>query len=204
MSNKEKTKDLFGLQDDSEGEDVSSSNEEEQEDSRFTKTRLNKLSLGNNDDSTDQDDSSDEETDVEDENETEDRTKTSTTNQDEKEEKQVDKTEDNGMKDNDADDTDTDDLEDIKGIDLPKELLKKKKSVLNPNVSRKQLKKLAPEALEQFEKAKKRTGVCYLSRIPLFMQPKQVRSALNKYATVGRIFLVPEGKKKKKKKKKKS
>lgn len=216
MSIKEKTKDLFGLKDDSEEEDVYSSDEEEQEDSRFTKSRLNKLSLGENeddassdedddssdedDDSSEEDDSSNEETDVK--NKKKDRVeKEERHDQVEKEEGDVDNESEKKQKKKanktEGDDTDTDELEDIDGFDLPKDLLKRKKNKLNPSLSKKQLKTLEPEVIEQFEKAKKRTGVCYLSRIPLFMQPKQVRSALNKYAAVGRIFLVPEGNKQK-------
>ncbi|KAG1235390.1 hypothetical protein G6F35_000968 [Rhizopus arrhizus] len=60
---------------------------------------------------------------------------------------------------------------------------------------KKKIKSLTPEELEKFEKARKKTGVCYLSRIPLFMPPSRVRELLKKYADIGRIYLVPEDQK---------
>lgn len=55
------------------------------------------------------------------------------------------------------------------------------------------LKKLTPEELEKFEKEQKRSGVCYLSRIPPFMTPQQVKKLLSHYAEVGRVFFETEG-----------
>ncbi|KAJ8656569.1 hypothetical protein O0I10_007646 [Lichtheimia ornata] len=54
------------------------------------------------------------------------------------------------------------------------------------------LKKLTPEELEKFEKEQKRSGVCYLSRIPPFMTPQQVKKLLSHYAEVGRVFFETE------------
>ncbi|CAO3702859.1 unnamed protein product [Rhizopus stolonifer] len=60
---------------------------------------------------------------------------------------------------------------------------------------KKRIKALTPEELEKFEKARKKTGVCYLSRIPLFMAPSRVRELLKRHGDVGRIYLVPEDQK---------
>lgn len=161
MSNKKE--DLFGLNNDSEEEDVSL-DEEEQEDSRFSKSRLQKQSLSDEDSEQDSDADSDQE-------------------------------EDQDMKENVEDDSDdeVDDELDAEGYDAPKDLSafgETKKRVRTA----KKVKSLTPEELEKFEKARKKTGVCYLSRIPLFMKPSRVRSLLEKHGEIGRIYLVPEGK----------
>ncbi|GAN07310.1 u3 snoRNP-associated protein Esf2 [Mucor ambiguus] len=165
-----KKEDLFGLNNDSEEEDVSL-DEEEQEDSRFSAARLQKQSLdsdasdASDDDEDDEDDENDRDTqdEAEDEAETETRAK-----------------QDDAVSSSDSDD----ELENEEGFDAPEDKKRKKMS--------KKLKKLSPEELEKFEKARKRTGVCYLSRIPPFMRPKKVRSLLEKHAEIGRIYLVPE------------
>ncbi|KAF4554793.1 Pre-rRNA-processing protein ESF2-like protein [Elsinoe fawcettii] len=41
-------------------------------------------------------------------------------------------------------------------------------------------------------KAKKKTGVIYISRIPPFMKPATVRSYLEPYGQIGKLFLTPE------------
>ncbi|KAI8640296.1 hypothetical protein BD408DRAFT_420074 [Parasitella parasitica] len=74
------------------------------------------------------------------------------------------------------------DLEDEEGFDAAGKKMQKSKK----------LRKLSPKELEEFERARNRAGVCYLSRIPPFMRPKKVRSLLAKHAEIGRIFLVPE------------
>jgi ESF2/ABP1 family protein len=91
-----------------------------------------------------------------------------------------------------SDQDDDDDLEglDPEGYDAPKEDDSTQKRVRGPKKNK--IKALTPEELEKFEKARKKTGVCYLSRIPLFMKPSQVRNLLEKHAELGRIFLVPE------------
>ena len=40
-----------------------------------------------------------------------------------------------------------------------------------------------------------KTGVIYLSRIPPFMKPQKLKSLLSEYGEIGRVYLVPEGKK---------
>lgn len=42
------------------------------------------------------------------------------------------------------------------------------------------------------EEAIKKSGVVYLSRIPPFMKPSKLRSLLEQYGTINRIFLAPE------------
>ncbi|KAL9559420.1 hypothetical protein MBANPS3_000435 [Mucor bainieri] len=141
--------------------------ENELEDSRFSAARLQKQALDSDDDDSDDSDNDD--------------------NHDAKD------TADTKLKaqQDDAgalsDSSSDDDLENEEGFDAPEEGGRKHKKKMS-----KKLKKLTPEELEKFEKARKRTGVCYLSRIPPFMRPKKVRSLLAKHAEIGRIFLVPE------------
>lgn len=173
MSNKKQ--DLFGLNNDSEEEDISL-DEEEQEDSRFSKTRLQKQSLSdsdasdNSDDNDDSDDNEDNDANEDSENEEE---KPTTIKEDQESEAKAE-----------------DGLEG-EGYDAPKDL--SSFGVDRKRVRTKKVKSLTPEELEKFEKARKKTGVCYLSSIPLFMKPSRVRNLLEKHAEIGRIYLVPEG-----------
>ncbi|KAF2091149.1 RNA recognition domain-containing protein [Saccharata proteae CBS 121410] len=54
------------------------------------------------------------------------------------------------------------------------------------------LKPLTPKQLAASQKAARKTGVVYLSRIPPFMKPSTVKSLLQPYGAIGRIFLTPE------------
>eukprot|EP00180_Rhodochaete_pulchella_P000752 Plantae.Rhodophyta-Rhodochaete_pulchella.ctg15844.p3 GENE.Plantae.Rhodophyta-Rhodochaete_pulchella.ctg15844~~Plantae.Rhodophyta-Rhodochaete_pulchella.ctg15844.p3 ORF type:complete len:251 (-),score=53.95 Plantae.Rhodophyta-Rhodochaete_pulchella.ctg15844:1911-2663(-) len=56
----------------------------------------------------------------------------------------------------------------------------------------KAVKTLTPEELEEFQAAQRRRGVVYLSRLPPFMTPGQVRTTLSKIGEVDRVFLKPE------------
>ncbi|OJD34694.1 pre-rrna-processing protein esf2 [Diplodia corticola] len=51
---------------------------------------------------------------------------------------------------------------------------------------------LSAKKLEKAQKAVKKTGVVYLSRIPPFMKPATVKSLLSQHGAVGRVFLTPE------------
>ena len=51
---------------------------------------------------------------------------------------------------------------------------------------------LTKKNLVASEKAIKKSGVVYLSRIPPFMKPTKMRSLLEPYGTINRIFLAPE------------
>ncbi|KAI8332705.1 hypothetical protein EDC96DRAFT_555410 [Choanephora cucurbitarum] len=168
-----KQQDLFGLENDSENEVDAHSSDEEQQDSRFSKARLQAF---DSDEESDQDVDSDEKEDDNDDDEQEEQGEQDSTNED-----------DRGI----SDSGDDQDLEDGEGYDAPEDLsafgAEKKKSKKS-----KKVKSLTPEELEKFEKARKKTGVCYLSRIPLFMKPGRLRQLLSKYAEIGRIFLVPE------------
>jgi len=53
-------------------------------------------------------------------------------------------------------------------------------------------KPLTKKNLVASEAAIKRSGVVYLSRIPPFMKPTKLRSLLEPYGAIGRIFLTPE------------
>ncbi|CZR65003.1 probable ESF2 Eighteen S rRNA processing Factor [Phialocephala subalpina] len=65
---------------------------------------------------------------------------------------------------------------------------KKSKSAELPGVS----KSLTKKNLVATEKAIKKSGVVYLSRIPPFMKPSKLRSLLEPYGAINRIFLTPE------------
>ncbi|MCJ1252304.1 RNA-binding ATPase activator esf2 [Lignoscripta atroalba] len=54
------------------------------------------------------------------------------------------------------------------------------------------LKPLTPSQLAASQRAARKTGVIYLSRIPPFMRPQTVRHLLSPYGTVTRLFLTPE------------
>jgi ESF2/ABP1 family protein len=170
MSNKKE--DLFGLNNDSEGEDVSL-DEEEQEDSRFSKSRLQKHSLSD-EDSVASEDSDDEE------------------EKDNLDEEHIEEEEEAENNVNDYSE-DEDDYLKAEGYDAPEDLAAFGAANKKQVKTTKKIKSLTPEELEKFEKARKKTGVCYLSRIPLFMKPSRVRSLLEKHAEIGRIYLVPEG-----------
>ncbi|CUM49933.1 unnamed protein product [Debaryomyces tyrocola] len=54
------------------------------------------------------------------------------------------------------------------------------------------LKKLTPEQLAKEQKKIKKTGVCYLSKIPPYMKPAKLRSVLSRFGKIDRLFLKPE------------
>ncbi|GAA5796762.1 hypothetical protein EDC94DRAFT_618009 [Helicostylum pulchrum] len=172
MSNKKQ--DLFGLNNDSEEEDISL-DEEEQEDSRFSKTRLQKQSLSDSDASDDSDD-----------NENSDDNEDNDANEDSENEEEKPTI----SKDDQESETKAEDGLEGEGYDAPQDL--SSFGVDKKRVRTKKVKSLTPEELEKFEKARKKTGVCYLSSIPLFMKPSRVRNLLEKHAEIGRIYLVPE------------
>ena len=53
-------------------------------------------------------------------------------------------------------------------------------------------KPLTKKNLVATDKAIRRSGVVYLSRVPPFMKPTKLRSLLEPYGTINRIFLTPE------------
>ncbi|KAF3209596.1 RNA-binding ATPase activator esf2 [Orbilia oligospora] len=55
-----------------------------------------------------------------------------------------------------------------------------------------QLKRLTPAQLAISKTTLKKTGVIYLSRIPPYMSPPQIRHLLTPFGTINRIFLSPE------------
>lgn len=180
MPSSAKDQDLFGLINDSEDENNVSLDEEEEKDTRFSKSKLQKSSFNDSDASSDE---------SEDEDDKEDRN--------EEEESELENEEDNRESEESEEESEEEiqeELSDMEGYDAPTDLtefgvMSSKKG----KEKKKKIKSLTPEELEKFEKARKKTGVCYLSRIPLFMPPSRVRELLKKYADIGRIYLVPEG-----------
>lgn len=76
-----------------------------------------------------------------------------------------------------------------KALEEPKEKNPRlRKSAELPGVS----KPLTKKNLVATEKAIKKSGVVYLSRIPPFMKPAKLRSLLEPYGAINRIFLTPE------------
>ncbi|OBT68648.1 hypothetical protein VE03_01684 [Pseudogymnoascus sp. 23342-1-I1] len=73
--------------------------------------------------------------------------------------------------------------------DKPEEKSKRlRKSADLPNAS----KLLSKKNLVATEAAIKRSGVVYLSRIPPFMKPQKLRSLLEPFGAINRIFMTPE------------
>lgn len=54
------------------------------------------------------------------------------------------------------------------------------------------LKKLTPDQLDKEQKRIKKTGVCYLSKVPPYMKPSKLRSVLSRFGKIDRLFLKPE------------
>ncbi|KAI7902924.1 uncharacterized protein BX663DRAFT_434489 [Cokeromyces recurvatus] len=177
-----KKEDLFGLENDSEEENNVSFDEEE-EDSRFSRANLQKNTLN---------DSDEEESDAADDSDVEEPEEIEDHYEEKDEEEKNDDDEQELENKPHEDDKKADDFEDDEGYDAPEDLSEFGAQSKTKSKSKKKIKKLTPEELKKFEKAIKKTGVCYLSRIPPFMQPRQLRSILSKYTEIGRIYLVPE------------
>ena len=56
----------------------------------------------------------------------------------------------------------------------------------------KKLQPLTPAQLAASQRAARKTGVLYLSRIPPFMRPSTVKHLLSPYGSISRLFLTPE------------
>ena len=56
----------------------------------------------------------------------------------------------------------------------------------------KTVKPLTQKQLLKSQKAAKKTGVIYISRIPPFMKPQTLKHYLSPYGDIGRVFLTPE------------
>ncbi|CAI5759900.1 unnamed protein product [Candida verbasci] len=61
-----------------------------------------------------------------------------------------------------------------------------------PHKLNKKLKRFSTEELEKEKKRIRKTGVCYLSKIPPYMKPAKLRSILSNFGTIDRLFLKPE------------
>ncbi|KAI8141698.1 hypothetical protein BJV82DRAFT_560959 [Fennellomyces sp. T-0311] len=167
MSSEErKPEDLFGFDHD-EDEQIESPDEEQEEDARFSKRRLRQaqdlFDLAKKNDS----DESDSDEDVEEEEEEKEEEETGMEGKSSQIESAQEEKEEEGGDGNDE-------------------------PVLDNKKKKKKVKKLTPEELEAFEKEQKNTGVCYLSRIPMFMTPTRVRDFLSEHAELGRIYLERE------------
>jgi len=62
----------------------------------------------------------------------------------------------------------------------------------NPSDDGKPVKPLTQKQLLKSQKAAKKTGVIYISRIPPFMKPATLKHYLSPYGDIGRVFLTPE------------
>jgi ESF2/ABP1 family protein len=61
-----------------------------------------------------------------------------------------------------------------------------------PSTREKTVKPLTQKQLLKSQKAAKKTGVIYISRIPPFMKPATLKHYLTPYGEIGRVFLTPE------------
>lgn len=80
------------------------------------------------------------------------------------------------------------DGESKESADMQLKLKKSREATELPGIS----KPLSKKNLVATEAAVKRSGVVYLSRIPPFMKPTKLRSLLEPYGAINRIFLTPE------------
>ncbi|KAF5523625.1 Pre-rRNA-processing protein ESF2 [Colletotrichum aenigma] len=87
--------------------------------------------------------------------------------------------------DDEADDNDDDEAAEASTSKKP---TTKSPADLLPDVTR----PLTNKNLVQSEEAVKKSGVVYISRIPPFMKPQKLRSLLEPYGKINRIFLAPE------------
>ncbi|KAF9307072.1 RNA-binding ATPase activator esf2 [Mortierella antarctica] len=67
-----------------------------------------------------------------------------------------------------------------------------KRQRVRPKTKKQKLESLTPEALEKFQKAREKTGIVYLSKIPPFMKPIKLRHLLGQFGELGRVYLAPE------------
>ncbi|KAH0422096.1 hypothetical protein CcaCcLH18_13005 [Colletotrichum camelliae] len=88
--------------------------------------------------------------------------------------------------DDEAEDDDDDEAADAATSKKP--TTKPTAADLLPDVTR----PLTNKNLVQSEEAVKKSGVVYISRIPPFMKPQKLRSLLEPYGKINRIFLAPE------------
>jgi ESF2/ABP1 family protein len=93
--------------------------------------------------------------------------------------------------DNDEEEGEEDDDQDDEK-DTKKHKTKSKPSDAAPQIPNNLGNPLAKKNLVATEAAIKKSGVVYLSRIPPFMKPIKLRSLLQPYGTINRIFLAPE------------
>ncbi len=71
--------------------------------------------------------------------------------------------------------------------DQPQKRIRRKRDTAQSTIQ-----SLTPAQLARSQKATKKTGVIYLSRVPPFMKPQTVKHLLSPFGNIGRIFLSPE------------
>ncbi|KAJ8060258.1 hypothetical protein OCU04_010599 [Sclerotinia nivalis] len=97
-----------------------------------------------------------------------------------------------------VEDDQSDDEEQVAEVDVIEEASKNIESKLKPKKISKELelpgvsRPLTKKNLVASAAAIKKSGVVYLSRIPPFMKPTKLRSLLEPYGDINRIFLTPE------------
>lgn len=95
----------------------------------------------------------------------------------------LDAPDDEGSDEGVASDAEEDEDEDEEDIESHKLKSKGREPMVKP---------LTTKQLEKSQKAAKKTGVIYLSRIPPFMKPATLKHFLSPYGDIGRVFLTPE------------
>ncbi|EPS38055.1 hypothetical protein H072_8219 [Dactylellina haptotyla CBS 200.50] len=126
------------------------------------------------------------------------RRKPRSEDEDEDEEDEEDEEEDDENMDEDEEEDDEDEAERSLPAIISRPLKKSTTSlkslsegtidITDPN----QLKRLTPAQLVASKTSLKKTGVLYLSRIPPYMSPSQIRHLLTPFGAINRIFLSPE------------
>lgn len=197
----QKAEDLLGL----ENEDIEESTDEEgsEDDRRFSKRRVRQTQdllavarSSSNEDDESSDESDSDAGDEEDEDEEKKQQPTQKEEEDDLAEENHDGTEDEEDEEEGHDTKTTKAANEKQSQDTQSDKTTKDKK----KKKNKKIKPLTPEEIEKFEKEQKRSGVCYLSSIPSYMSPSQLRQHLSKYAEIGRTYMVPQKGEKKKNK----
>lgn len=88
--------------------------------------------------------------------------------------------------------SDQDDDEEEENLDDNDDIIDEEDMIEKEQAKNVKLKKLTEEQLAKEQKKIKKTGVCYLSKIPPYMKPAKLRSVLSRFGKIDRLFLKPE------------
>ncbi|KAK6533366.1 RNA-binding ATPase activator esf2 [Orbilia ellipsospora] len=170
------------------------SSEEDRTSRASRPTKRRRLSQSEDEDEDDEDMNASEEEEVQ--RPVNGRRKQRSSDDDEDDEDLEDDLDDDDIEDEDDEDEDEDEAERslpaIVARPLKKSLPSKSQPETQDITDPKHLKRLTPAQLAASKTSLKKTGVIYLSRIPPYMSPSQIRHLLTPFGTINRIFLSPE------------